>query len=97
LFFTARRIKETYNEIKNLKIMYSIVRLTRNTGTIFDGIRTIRQFIRGCFQKKQMKIVKFGGKSLLMGRNQYRLDIIERKIKQEEKIAIVISERKRYG
>jgi hypothetical protein len=42
------------------------MRLTRNTGTMpFDGIRTIRQFIRGCFQKikKQMKIVKFGGKS----------------------------------
>jgi hypothetical protein len=58
----------------------------------FDGIRTIRQ-LEVVFKKKQMKIVKFGGKSWLMGRNQYRLDIIERKIKQEEKIAIVISAR----
>jgi aspartokinase len=39
-----------------------------------------------------MKIVKFGGKSLANGKN-HRLDIIERKIKQEEKIAIVVSAR----
>jgi hypothetical protein len=34
----------------------------------FDRTRTIRQSIRGCFKnKKQMKIIKFGGKSLANG------------------------------
>jgi aspartokinase len=39
-----------------------------------------------------MKIVKFGGKSLANGEDQV-LNIIEGKIKQEEKIAIVVSAR----
>jgi hypothetical protein len=48
--------------------MYSIARLTQHGHDAFFRIRTIRQFIRGCFKnKKQMKIVKFGGKSLANG------------------------------
>jgi hypothetical protein len=44
----------------------------------FNRIRTIRQFIRGCFKNKQMKIVKFGGKSLANGEGiNTVLDIIE--------------------
>jgi hypothetical protein len=67
--------------------MYSIVRLTRNTGTIFDGIRTIRQFIRGCFQKKQMKIVKFGGKSLANGKESIPFWILLRgKLNKKRKL-----------
>jgi aspartokinase len=42
--------------------------------------------------KKQMKIVKFGGKSLANGKESIPFWILRRKIKQEEKI-IVISAR----
>jgi exosome complex RNA-binding protein Rrp4 len=48
--FYSKENRETYNEIKNLKIMYSIVRLIHSMGTMpFDRTRTIRQSIRGCF------------------------------------------------
>jgi aspartokinase len=41
-----------------------------------------------------MKIIKFGGKSLANGEGINKvLDIIEDKIKQQEKIAIVVSAR----
>jgi aspartokinase len=44
--------------------------------------------------KKQMKIIKFEGKSLANGEGINKvLDIIEDKIKQQEKIAIVVSAR----
>jgi homoserine acetyltransferase len=34
LFFTAKENRDTYNEIRKFKIMYSIARLTHNTGTM---------------------------------------------------------------
>jgi homoserine acetyltransferase len=34
LFFTAKENRDTYNEIRKLKIMYSIARLIHNTGTM---------------------------------------------------------------
>jgi hypothetical protein len=44
----------------------------------FNRIRTIRQFIRGCFKIK-MRIVKFGGKSLANGEGiNTVLDILSR-------------------
>jgi homoserine acetyltransferase len=49
LFFTAKENRETYNEIKNSKIMYSIVIDSQHGTMPFDRTRTIRQFIRGCF------------------------------------------------
>jgi aspartokinase len=45
------------------------------------------------FKIKKMKIVKFGGKSLANEGINTVLDIIEGKIKQEKKIAIVVSAR----
>jgi aspartokinase len=60
----------------------------------FNRIRTIGQFIRGCFKiKKQMKIVKFGGKSLANGEGiNTVVNIIEGKIKKK-KSPIVVSAR----
>jgi hypothetical protein len=52
----------------------------------FNRRTKIRQFIEVVLKKKQMKIVKFGGKSLANGEGiNNSCNIIEGKIKQEEK------------
>jgi hypothetical protein len=50
--------------------MYSIVRLTRNTGTLpLMEYEQLDNLLEVVFKnKKQMKIVKFGGKSLANGK-----------------------------
>jgi hypothetical protein len=70
--------------------MYSIARLTPTRARcLLIEYEQLDNLLEVVFKiKKQMKIVKFGGKSLANGEHQYSLDI-ERKIKQEEKSHIV--------
>jgi hypothetical protein len=49
----------------------------------FNRIRTIGQFIRGCFKKKKQMKIKFGGKSLANGEASIQFKISRVK-KQEE-------------
>jgi homoserine acetyltransferase len=71
--FTARENKETYNEIKNLKIMYSIVRLTRNTGTMpLMEYEQLDNLLEVVFKNKKADENSLVESRWLMGRNQYR-------------------------
>ncbi|MBK0370637.1 bifunctional aspartate kinase/homoserine dehydrogenase I [Flavobacterium agrisoli] len=97
LFFTAQENRETYNEIKKFKnnVFYSEIDSQHGHDAFLMEYEQLDNLLEVVFKnKKQMKIVKFGGKSLANGEGiNTVLDIIESKIKQEEKIAIVVSAR----
>jgi aspartokinase/homoserine dehydrogenase 1 len=97
LFFTAKENRETYNEIKKFKnnVFYSEIDSQHGHDAFLIEHEQLDNLLEVVFKnKKQMKIVKFGGKSLANGEGINKvLDIIESKIKQQEKIAIVVSAR----
>jgi aspartokinase/homoserine dehydrogenase 1 len=97
LFFTAKENRETYNEIKKFKnnVFYSEIDSQHGHDAFLIEHEQLDNLLEVVFKnKKQMKIVKFGGKSLANGEGINKvLDIIEAKIKQQEKIAIVVSAR----
>jgi hypothetical protein len=93
-FFTAKENRETYNEIKNLKIMYSIVRLIHMGTMPLIEHEQLDNLLEVVFKKKTDENNKIWRKSLANGEGINKvLDIIEDKIKQQEKIAIVVSAR----
>ncbi|MEZ7499970.1 bifunctional aspartate kinase/homoserine dehydrogenase I [Flavobacterium sp. Arc3] len=97
LFFTAKENRDTYNEIKKFKnnVFYSEIDSQHGHDAFLMEYEQLDNLLEVVFKnKKQMKIVKFGGKSLANGEGiDTVLDIIEEKIKQDEKIAIVVSAR----
>jgi aspartate kinase len=97
LFFTAKENRDTYNEIRKFKnnVFYSEIDSQHGHDAFLIEYEQLDNLLEVVFKnKKQMKIVKFGGKSLANGEGiNTVLDIIERKIKEEEKIAIVVSAR----
>jgi aspartokinase/homoserine dehydrogenase 1 len=97
LFFTAKENRDTYNEIRKFKnnVFYSEIDSQHGHDAFLIEYEQLDNLLEVVFKnKKQMKIVKFGGKSLANGAGiNTVLDIIERKIKQEEKVAIVVSAR----
>ena len=97
LFFTAKENRETYNEIKKFKnnVFYSEIDSQHGHDAFLMEYEQLDNLLEVVFKnKKQMKIVKFGGKSLANGEGiNTVLDIIEGKVQQEEKIAVVVSAR----
>ncbi|MCG9794177.1 bifunctional aspartate kinase/homoserine dehydrogenase I [Flavobacterium algicola] len=97
LFFTAKENKDTYNEIKKFKnnVFYSEIDSQHGHDAFLMEYEQLDNLLEVVFKnKKQMKIVKFGGKSLANGEGINKvLDIVVGKIKQNEKIAIVVSAR----
>ena len=97
LFFTAKENKETYNEIKKFKnnVFYSEIDSQHGHDAFLMEYEQLDNLLEIVFKnKKQMKILKFGGKSLANGQGiNTVLNIIESKIKQNEKVAIVVSAR----
>ncbi|OCB75167.1 bifunctional aspartate kinase/homoserine dehydrogenase I [Flavobacterium crassostreae] len=97
LFFTAKENKETYNEIKKFKnnVFYSEIDSQHGHDAFLIEYQQLDNLLEVVFKnKKQMKIVKFGGKSLANGTGITAvLDIIDTKIKEQEKFAIVVSAR----
>jgi homoserine O-acetyltransferase len=97
LFFTAKENKETYNEIKKFKnnVFYSEIDSQHGHDAFLIEYEQLDNLLEVVFKnKKQMKILKFGGKSLANGEGiNAVLEIINSKIKLQEKIAIVVSAR----
>ena len=97
LFFTAKENRETYNEIKKFKnnVFYGEIDSEHGHDAFLIEYEQLDNLLEVVFKnKKQMKIVKFGGKSLANGQGINKvLDIVADKIKSEEKIAIVVSAR----
>ena len=97
LFFTAKENKETYNEIKKFKnnVFYSEIDSQHGHDAFLMEYEQLDNLLEVVFKnKKQMKVLKFGGKSLANGEGiNTVLNIIESKIKQQEKIAVVVSAR----
>ena len=97
LFFTAKENKETYNEIRKFKnnVFYSEIDSQHGHDAFLMEYEQLDNLLEVVFKnKKQMKVLKFGGKSLANGEGITTvLNIIESKIKQDEKVAVVVSAR----
>jgi homoserine O-acetyltransferase len=97
LFFTAKENRDTYNEIRKFKnnVFYSEIDSQHGHDAFLIEYEQLDNLLEVVFKnKKQMKILKFGGKSLVNNKGiNAVLNIIEGKIKEEEKIAIVVSAR----
>ncbi|MDQ5929483.1 MAG: bifunctional aspartokinase / homoserine dehydrogenase 1 [Bacteroidota bacterium] len=97
LFFTAKENRETYNEIKKFKnnVFYGEIDSQHGHDAFLMEYEQLDNLLEVVFKnKKQMKIVKFGGKSLANGQGINKvLDIVVDKISKEEKIALVVSAR----
>ena len=97
LFFTAKENRETYNEIKKFKnnVFYGEIDSEHGHDAFLIEYEQLDNLLEVVFKnKKQMKIVKFGGKSLANGQGINKvLDIVADKIKSKQKIAIVVSAR----
>lgn len=97
LFFTANENRETYHEIKKFKnnVFYSEIESQHGHDAFLIEYEQLDNLLEVVFNnKKKMKIVKFGGKSLANGPGiSTVLDIIIDKINKGENIAIVVSAR----
>ncbi|TRX38992.1 bifunctional aspartate kinase/homoserine dehydrogenase I [Flavobacterium restrictum] len=97
LFFTANENRETYYEIKKFKnnVFYSEIDSQHGHDAFLMEYEQLDNLLEVVFKnKKQMKILKFGGKSLSNGEGINKvLDIISDKTSQGECIAVVVSAR----
>lgn len=99
LFFTANENRETYNEIKKFKnnVFYSEIDSQHGHDAFlmeYDQLNNLLEVVFKNKKDKQMKILKFGGKSLSNGEGINKvLDIIIDKKNNGENIAVVVSAR----
>jgi len=100
LFFTAEENKETHKQLAltHPNVTYSEINSVHGHDAFLMEYKQLGKIINPIFNKScknnQMKVVKFGGKSLANGEGlDSVLSIIENKIKNNEKIAVVVSAR----
>ncbi|MFC6877796.1 bifunctional aspartate kinase/homoserine dehydrogenase I [Flavobacterium myungsuense] len=99
LFFTANENRETYQEIKKFKenVFYSEIDSQHGHDAFlmeYDQLDNLLEVVFKNKKDKQMKILKFGGKSLANGEGINKvLDIIIDKKNKGENIAVVVSAR----
>ena len=100
LFFTAKENKETQKQLAllNPNVTYYEIKSVHGHDAFLIEYQQLEQIIAPIFNKNfknnNMKVIKFGGKSLANGKGiESSLAIIKRKIKKGEKITIVVSAR----
>ncbi|PCH49204.1 MAG: bifunctional aspartate kinase/homoserine dehydrogenase I [Flavobacteriaceae bacterium] len=100
LFFTAEENKETQKQLAllNPNVTYNEINSVHGHDAFLIEYQQLEQIIAPIFNKNfknnNMKVIKFGGKSLANGIGlESSLAIIKRKIKQGDKIVIVVSAR----
>ena len=100
LFFTAEENKETHKQLAltHPNVTYNEINSVHGHDAFLIEYKQLGKIIGPIFNKssknKDMKVVKFGGKSLASGKGlDSVLNIIETKIKNNEKIAVVVSAR----
>ncbi|OMP31531.1 bifunctional aspartate kinase/homoserine dehydrogenase I [Mangrovimonas sp. DI 80] len=100
LFFTAEENRETQKQLAatHPNVTYHEIHSDHGHDAFLIEFEQLEKIIEGIFspdtKHKRMKILKFGGKSLGNGEGLTRaLEIIEKKVNDGEKIAVVVSAR----
>ncbi|WP_343487608.1 bifunctional aspartate kinase/homoserine dehydrogenase I [Allomuricauda sp. d1] len=102
LFFTAAENKETHKRLAqaNSNVTYGEVQSLHGHDAFLMEFRQLENLLKDIFpqkgKKQGLKILKFGGKSLGNGHGLERvLDIISKKARNGERIAVVLSAREK--
>lgn len=100
LFFTAEENRETQKQLAltNPNVTYNEIHSIHGHDAFLIEYEQLEKIIEPVFRTdskhKKMKILKFGGKSLANGEGLHRvISIIENKVKENEKITVVVSAR----
>ncbi|WP_435136879.1 bifunctional aspartate kinase/homoserine dehydrogenase I [Formosa sp. A9] len=100
LFFTAEENRETQKQLAltHPNVTYNEIHSDHGHDAFLIEFEQLEHIVEGIFKPelkhKRMKVLKFGGKSLANGEGlDTVLDIIENKVKNEEKITVVLSAR----
>ena len=99
LFFTAEENRETHKQLAltNPNVTYNEINSVHGHDAFLIEYKQLEKIIEPIFNKRSknnMKVVKFGGKSLANGKGiESTLNVISKKVANEEAFALVVSAR----